>query len=107
MEELPRDDHRIRPCRPGGGHQPVSDQFPKSVMPPASPKDMRRISRRSFAWAGVGLASMFGIGHWIFTRRQDGGVPWPLRRVLDLNENVWTDFFSSKRTAPHYDQSKI
>lgn len=86
-----------------------NEPLPKSssVMIPASPKDMRRISRRSFAWAGVGLASMFGIGHWIFTRRQDGGVPWPLRRVLGLNEDVWTDFFSPKRTAPVYDNSKI
>jgi DMSO/TMAO reductase YedYZ molybdopterin-dependent catalytic subunit len=83
----------------------VSQKNP-SVMEPASPKDMRRISRRSFAWAAGAIATTLGIGHWIFTRRQDGGVPWPLRAVLGLNENVWTDLFSSKRTAPTYSESQ-
>lgn len=85
----------------------MSDRKSPSIMEPASPKDMRRISRRSFAWAAGAIASAFGIGHWIFTRRQDNGVPWPLRRVLDLNESVWTDVFSPQRTVPTYDDKKI
>lgn len=84
----------------------MSEKNP-SVMEPASPKDMRRISRRSFAWAAGAIASTIGIGHWIFTRRQDGGIPWPLRAVLGLNENVWTDLFSSKRAAPTYSESQL
>lgn len=84
----------------------MSEKNP-SVMEPASPKDMRRISRRSFAWATAAIASTVGIGHWIFTRRQDGGVPWPLRAVLGFNENVWTDLFSSKNKAPTYTESQM
>ncbi len=80
---------------------------PPSVMEPASPKDMRRISRRSFAWAVGAVASTIGIGRWIFTRRQDAGVPWPLRAILGLNENVWTDLFSSKRQAPTYTEARV
>ena len=83
------------------------DFTPSGVMESSSAKEMRRISRRSFAWAGLAVFSTYGIIHWLFTRRADGGVPWPLRRTLDLNENVWTDFFSTKRNAPTYDNSKI
>lgn len=83
------------------------DFTPDGVMEPSSPKEMRRISRRSFAWAGVAVISAYSIVHWLFTRRQDNGVPWPLRRGLDLNESVWTDFFSSKRKAPTYRDSQV
>jgi len=68
---------------------------------------MRRISRRSFAWAGVAVASTYGVLHWIFTRRQDNGIPWPLRRGLDVNEQVWTDIYDGKRKVPTYADSQI
>src|SRR5690349_3629587 len=83
------------------------DFTPSGVMEPSSPHEMRRISRRSFAWAGVAVASTYGILHWLFTRRPDNGVPWPLRRTLDTNEGIWTDLFSSKREAPTYTDDKV
>jgi hypothetical protein len=83
------------------------DFTPPGVMEPSSPKEMRRLSRRSFAWAGLAVFSTWGIIHWIFTRRQDDGVPWPLRRGLDLNENLWTDFYDRDRKATIYDPSQV
>ena len=86
---------------------PRRDFTPKGVMEPSSPQEMRRLSRRSFTWAGIAMLSAYSVIHWIFTRRPDGGIPWPLRRGLDANEGVWTDFFSSRRRSPTYDRSKL
>src|SRR6185436_19666505 len=32
--------------------------------------------------------------------RDDAELAWPLRRVLDFNESVWRDLFSSRALAP-------
>lgn len=76
-------------------------------MEPSSPEESRRISRRSFTWAGVAALSTYSALHWIFSRRPDGGIPWPLRRALDTNQSVWSDFFSGTRSSPSYSDSNI
>ncbi len=63
---------------------------------------MRRMSRRSFLWAiGAGGATLAGF-KWIDTRRTDGGIPWPLRRVLDTQGEIARDVFSIARLAPTF-----
>lgn len=63
---------------------------------------MRAQTRRSFLTAGgaaaVGLA---GFG-WLTSRRADDNIPWPMRRVLGVNEGLWRDYYSSSRLAPDF-----
>ncbi|PQV63029.1 Oxidoreductase molybdopterin binding domain-containing protein [Abditibacterium utsteinense] len=66
---------------------------------------MRRMSRRSFLWAlGAGVGTLAGY-KWIDTRRADGGIPWPLRRVLDTQGEIARDLFATARLAPTFPAS--
>ena len=69
-------------------------------------KRMRSISRRSFAIGGVAIASGFGAWKWLTTRSVDEGIPWPLRRVLQLNEKISKAAFSPDRLAPDFALSR-
>ncbi len=63
---------------------------------------MRRMSRRSFLWAGAaGIGTLAGY-KWLNTRRTDGGIVWPLRRVLDAQGEIGRDLFSTARLAPTF-----
>ena len=59
-------------------------------------------SRRSFLAAGMAALAGIGSFQWLRTRPNDDGVPWPLRRVLEINEHLWRDSFSSSRLAPTF-----
>lgn len=67
---------------------------------------MRAGSRRSFLLAGMAAISGAGAFEWLRTRRDDDGVPWPLRRVLEFNEQLWRDHFSSERLASTFPRDK-
>jgi hypothetical protein len=68
-------------------------------------EQIHRISRRSFLWAGVSVASGFTAWRWLIGRRTDNGVPWPFRRALEVNEQLSRDFFSPGRLAPTFPES--
>src|SRR4029079_5433852 len=40
------------------------------------------------------------------TRRTEDDVPWPLRSTLELNEEIWRDFFRPAKLAPVFPKSK-
>lgn len=63
---------------------------------------MRRMSRRSFLWAGVASAGTLAGFKWLNSRRTDDGIVWPLRRVLDAQGELGRDLFSSTRLAPTF-----
>jgi DMSO/TMAO reductase YedYZ molybdopterin-dependent catalytic subunit len=63
---------------------------------------MRRLSRRSFLWGGAALAGAYAGWQWLITRRPDGGVPWPLRRTLEMNEQLNRDYFQPARLSTVY-----
>ena len=69
---------------------------------PAAEAAMRRLTRRGFL-AG-GLAALAGAGGWAWltTRAEEDGVPWPLRRVLGLNERLVRAAYSASRLAPTF-----
>ena len=69
-------------------------------------REMRRISRRSFLWAGVAIAGVLGGQHWLNTRRADNGTIWPLRRVLEINEQINRDYFREARLAPTFPRAQ-
>lgn len=66
---------------------------------------LRRMTRRSFTTGGVAAAAgMAGLG-WLQTVSLDNGVPWPLRRMLQFNEQVTQAYFDRDRLAPTFDLS--
>ncbi|HVT12045.1 MAG TPA: molybdopterin-dependent oxidoreductase [Fimbriimonadaceae bacterium] len=66
-------------------------------------EELRRISRRSFLWAGAALIGTYGGFKFLAGRRHSDGLPWPLRRTLEFNEDIWTDAFSKTAMAPTFD----
>jgi len=70
-------------------------------------QQMKRISRRSFLWGALAVGSGLGGLRWLNTRRDDDGIPWPLRRVLQTNEEIARDFFSPARMAPTFAANRI
>lgn len=65
-------------------------------------KEMRRLTRRSFIWGGTALLAGFGGFKWLKSRRDDEGTIWPLRRVLEVNEEIARDLYSNTRLAPEF-----
>lgn len=57
---------------------------------------MRILSRRGFLWAGAAAIGAYGGVRYLGSRSLDRGTPWPFRRVLDANSDLWTDAFSDR-----------
>jgi DMSO/TMAO reductase YedYZ molybdopterin-dependent catalytic subunit len=70
-----------------------------------SRRHVRRMTRRAFAWGGVAAAAGVAGWRWVVTRSEEGGLPWPLRRVLELNEQVARGLSRSSRLSPEYPRS--
>jgi DMSO/TMAO reductase YedYZ molybdopterin-dependent catalytic subunit len=70
-------------------------------------RGLARQTRRGFFWGGV--ASLAGLAgwKWVTSRTPDGLTPWPLRRVLQLDEKVGRSLFSVSRLAPTFPASKV
>src|SRR5262245_13669510 len=66
---------------------------------------LRRMTRRGFAWGG--MAALAGVAgwRWLVTRDEEDGLPWPLRRVLELNERVARGTFRASRLSPEFPRS--
>ncbi len=65
-------------------------------------REIRRLSRRSFATGAVAAAAGVAGFRWLTTRSPNDGLPWPLRRALEWNESVAERFFSESRLAPEF-----
>ena len=68
-------------------------------------REMLKISRRSFLWAGVAGASAIGGIWWLGARELNRGIPWPLRRMLGLNEKIAEGYFRGYRLAPEFPEA--
>ena len=68
-------------------------------------RQLRRITRRSFATGSIaaliGTASLW----WLKSAKLDDGISWPLRKVLQFNERVSQAYFGPSRLAPTFDVS--
>ncbi|MEI7688096.1 MAG: molybdopterin-dependent oxidoreductase [Planctomycetota bacterium] len=67
--------------------------------------DLRRMTRRAFAFGGI--AAIAGVGglSWLQTRSAVQGLPWPFRWGLAVNETVGRALFSPTHLAPEFDPS--
>jgi DMSO/TMAO reductase YedYZ molybdopterin-dependent catalytic subunit len=80
------------------------DEQPAAV--PGSDTEVQRrmasMSRRSFALGGVAALAGLGAWSWLRTRALEEGIPWPLRRVLQVNECLAEAYFKDTRLAPGF-----
>ena len=63
---------------------------------------MRGMSRRSFTVGGIAALAGLGAWSWLRTRELEDGIPWPLRRVLQMNERIAQGYFKNTRLAPGF-----
>ncbi|MGI8905759.1 MAG: molybdopterin-dependent oxidoreductase [Candidatus Sumerlaeaceae bacterium] len=63
---------------------------------------VRRLSRRGFLVAGAAAITGAAGYQWLRTRPAEDGIPWPLRRMHELNEALATTLSSPQRLAPEY-----
>jgi hypothetical protein len=68
---------------------------------------MRQQSRRSFLLWGAGLAAGAGAFRWLTTRPDAGGIPWPFRKTLELNERLASQFFSERRPSRTFNPDQM
>jgi len=69
-------------------------------------RQARRRTRRSFLVAGAAALAGLSGWEWLTSRRQDNGIPWPLRSALQINEQFARDYFKGSRLAPTFPVSK-
>src|SRR5690349_19678451 len=79
----------------------MSDEL-KAPEEVSAERQMTRISRRSFIWAGITVVGAYGGLTWLATRREDNGIPFPFRRAMDADADVSLDAYSRLRLAPTY-----
>src|SRR4051794_11005375 len=84
-------------------------QTPNKPGSPAEAEVARQVgkmTRRGLAWGGAAIVSALAARRWIATRPDDRGVPWPLRRVLQLNEQAHRAVFGANaKLAPEFPAS--
>jgi DMSO/TMAO reductase YedYZ molybdopterin-dependent catalytic subunit len=70
-------------------------------------RELRRRSRRGFLIGGA--ASIAGIAsyEWLTRAAEEDNVPWPQRRVLELNEKIAHSYLSDRHRMPEYPADKI
>lgn len=66
---------------------------------------IRRRSRRSFLVMGVAAAGGIAGWKWIKTRAEIDGIPYPLRRAHEFNEQLAESYFKGARLAPTFARS--
>ncbi|MBV6458027.1 MAG: putative protein-methionine-sulfoxide reductase subunit YedZ1 [Fimbriimonadaceae bacterium] len=67
--------------------------------------DVRRLSRRSFIWAGIAAGATYAGWRWLLSRPDAAGLPSPLRAGLEFNEDVWIRLSDIERLAPTFPSS--
>jgi len=83
--------------------QPPSDR--PSEADAAADAEIARRTRRSFLVGGIAAVAGFGAWEWLRSSRHEGGVPWPLRQSLQVNEQLSRDYFRPARLAKEFPAS--
>jgi len=82
-------------------HQAELDEAPS-----ISGDDYELKSRRSFiVGGGAAVAGFLGF-RWVQNAGHDDRIPWPLRRVHELNQAIWAGAFRDGHEAPTFDRSE-
>jgi DMSO/TMAO reductase YedYZ molybdopterin-dependent catalytic subunit len=94
------DIHAVPPTTPTATIQPASPLPPLQAA--RSSDDLSRSTRRALLGWGAGILGMYGAWKWIGTRPLEDGIPWPLRKMLDINEQIGRGYFSHDRLTREY-----
>lgn len=70
-------------------------------------KRMQHHTRRGFLGLGLGLAAGLGSFAWLTSRREVDGLPWPFRKVLEVNEQIARDYFSRRRSSREVARDRV
>src|SRR5271155_5370439 len=73
---------------PGDGNRPIESTAGLKRPDDDLERRLRRLSRRGFMFGGVAALAGVGGWRWLVTRSDEGGLPWPLRRVLEFDERL-------------------
>ncbi len=65
-------------------------------------RKMRRLTRRSFFVAGMAALGGMASWDWLMSRRPEDRIPWPIRRMMAINEGLWRDLSSANHLAPDF-----
>jgi hypothetical protein len=85
------------PSKPAAEAEPPSADV--SAADAAVERRISQMSRRSLLWGAAAVAITLAGRQWLITRREDQDIPWPFRRVLEINEEIARDYFKPSRLA--------
>ena len=86
----------------------TSDKHREIVAGPAELEEqLKKRTRRGFLAGGVAAALGVGGFEWLRHAGQENGVPWPQRRMLDLNQKIAHSYLSDGHHMPTYKASQI
>lgn len=97
-------DSEITPKSPG---LTVPDETALRVWNEQVRRRMRHQTRRNFLALGIGILAGISSLEWLASRRKIDGLPWPFRKTLEVNEQLWRDFFSPRHLSPEFSQSQV
>ena len=93
---MSRDEHQ----RPREAEAPAGSLQGAPTSDAEVERQISRMSRRSLLWGAGAVATVLAGRQWLITRREEDGIPWPFRRVLEINEELARDYFKPSRLAP-------
>ncbi len=70
-------------------------------------QQLRRRTRRDFLIAGVASVAAIGGYKWVTSAKQEGGLAWPQRRVLDWNGKLAKGYLSDSHLMPTYSRDQV
>ena len=79
-----------------------ADRLSAALTDEEAQRQIHRLSRRSFLWAGATVAASVAGWKWLTTRPAQEGIGGAFRRALQFDEKVSASYFSSHRLAPTF-----
>jgi hypothetical protein len=70
-------------------------------------RELRRRSRRDFLIAGVAGVGAIGGYKWVTKARREKALPWPQRRVLEVNRRLAEGYVSDSHLMPTYSANRV
>jgi DMSO/TMAO reductase YedYZ molybdopterin-dependent catalytic subunit len=80
----------------------LDPEGPPPLAGAAAEQQLRRLTRRSFIVGGAAALAGLGAARWLATATPEGGLPWPLRRVLRFNQELAERLGSPNHQAPTF-----
>ncbi len=86
----------------------MKNRHPEIVLPEAElNKELGKKSRRGFILGGLAAVGAIGAYKAVRLSHTEAEVPWPQRRVLDLNGKLWESYVDHSHTMPTFPASDI